>query len=133
MPRTKRKKGVSTYTLSFGGNWDGVGNLLRANGEPPSGDVAVSEAATRHPAPRAGTLNFLGLMTKGDLSVNNATIKILVAGSVVKTLTAVSGANGAENYEDLDIAVEVNEFVEIEFDAGSTNPTDSIANMIIET
>jgi len=117
-------------TISFGGFWDGVGNFLQANGSP--GDVdGISDQKTRHGVV-AGTINTMVFFHEGILSSNNATIKIHVDGSVVKTLTAVGGGTSSDVFTSMAIVVTSGQRVEVEFDAGSTNPGESIVTMMVE-
>ena len=124
--------GGAVQTISYGGIWDGTSRLLLANGRANSPDQAdTANRVSRHGLV-AGTIEKMTFHHFGDLSTNNATIKIVVNGSVVKTLTASGGTNTVDLFTSIAVSVSAEDFVAVEFDAGSTNPGESLVDLIIE-
>lgn len=117
------------HTYMFGANLTTAGNFANVNGIASEPDSA-SGVGTKMPV-LAGVLHNLLFSHAGDLSANNATMKVHVNGSVVETKTASGSAN---TVDVLSLGTEVSEgdLVEIEYDAGSTNPGNSIITLVVE-
>ncbi|KKN65004.1 hypothetical protein LCGC14_0485610 [marine sediment metagenome] len=123
--------GGALQTVSFGGTWDGAGNFLWSNGLSADGDEATSTSQTRHGAV-AGTIQKMVFYHAGNLSSNNATIKIHVNGTPAATKTATGAAATADVFNAIGVAVNDGDIIEVEFDAGSTNPGQSMVTIMIE-
>lgn len=119
----------ATFIMSFGANLTTAGNFMRANGEAISNDVN-SGVSSKH-VTRGGTISELFFLHDGDLSSNNATLKIQVNGAVQATLTASGGSATADHFTAINVSVNDGDTVEIEFDAGSSNPEDSIGALLV--
>lgn len=117
-------------SISFGGDMDGTGLFISANGLSSQADLASGDI-TRHGVV-AGTISQMAFYHQGDLSSNNATIKIHVDQAVQKTLTASGAATSVDIFSDIAVTVTDTDEIEVEFDAGSTNPGRSIAVITIE-
>lgn len=124
--------GVVSQSLVFGATWDSAGNFAITNGTAENGDTPASGASTRYPVAFAGTINSMAIFSSGDLSTNNATFKVHVNGVVQKTVTGSSAANAVDTFADMAISVAAGDKIEIEFDAGSTNPGQAIVSIIVE-
>ena len=122
--------GGALQTLTFGATWDGAGNFLQANGTTALLD-GISSSETKQGAV-AGTIQKMVFYHEGDLSSNNATIKIHANGTPVATKTASGAANVADVFNAIGVAVNDGDIIEVEFDAGSTNPGKSIVTIMIE-
>ncbi len=123
--------GGALQTLPFGGTWDGVGNFLQANAKADTPDKVASASETKQGAV-AGTIQKMVFYHEGDLSSNNATIKIHANGTPVATKTATGAANVADVFNAIGVAVNDGDIIEVEFDAGSTNPGKSVVTIMIE-
>ena len=119
-----------TPTLSWGGTWNNVGFFLPCNGTTAEACVA-SGNSTRFPVSVAGTIDKASFYHSGNLSVDNATIKIHVNGVVQATLTAVGGAASVDVFTGIGVAVAAGDYVEVEYDAGATIPGFSLFTTIV--
>jgi len=118
-------------SLSYGGLWDGVGRLASPNGRPDDPDSAFDSGNLAEHALEGGTVDVMLFRHKGNLSTNNATMKIGKNGTIVKTLTATGGSGTVDVFTGLNISVNQGDRMHIEWDAGATNPDLSVVTLII--
>ena len=118
-------------TISFGAACGTVARNMLANGVADA-SIVVSGTTTKHGV-IAGTMQQMTFFHTGDLSSNNATMKIHVDGVVQKTLTASAAANSVDVFSSMAIAVTDTDVIEVEYDAsGGTDPGDSMVTITIE-